>query len=108
MIYLVSLTRQYEVTSSNQLILSESERVTQDLHAYCLFLRLSLQIRTMMIDGETGERTIHTLVKTQDEVRGNAGRGFTCYTRGCWGTLKLDALVEAEMFSDIVQLTNWG
>lgn len=27
----------------------------------------------MMIDGETGEQTIHTLVKTQDEVRENTG-----------------------------------
>ena len=39
------------------------------MYTYCLFLCLSLQIRTMMIDGETGERTIDTLVKTQDEVR---------------------------------------
>lgn len=56
-------------------------------HVHCLFLHLSLQIRTMMIDGETGERTINTLVKTQDEVRGNTGRGLTYYTKVCWGTL---------------------
>lgn len=31
----------------------------------------------MMIDGEIGERTIHTLVKTQDEVRENNERGLT-------------------------------
>lgn len=32
-----------------------------------------------MIDGETGERTIQTLVKTQDEVRENTG-GLMSYT----------------------------
>lgn len=42
-----------------------------------------------MIDGETGERTIHTLVKTQDEVRGNTGSGPTYYSRVCWGNLYL-------------------
>lgn len=30
---------------------------------------ICFQIRRMMIDGATGERTIHTLVKSQDEVR---------------------------------------
>lgn len=34
------------------------------------------QIRRMMIDGETGERTIHTLVKSQDEVRESTQKGF--------------------------------
>lgn len=42
-----------------------------------------------MIDGETGERTIDTLVKTQDEVRENTIRGLTYNTEICWGTPNL-------------------
>lgn len=38
-----------------------------------------------MIDGETGERTIHTLVKTQDEVRENTARCWIYLTRSCLG-----------------------
>ena len=38
-----------------------------------------------MIDGETGERTIQTLVKTQDEVRENTGGLNILHTTVCEG-----------------------
>lgn len=36
-----------------------------------------------MIDGETGERTIQTLVKTQDEVSENTGGFNVLHTTVC-------------------------
>uniref|UniRef100_A0A8C4I265 Calcium voltage-gated channel auxiliary subunit alpha2delta 1 n=1 Tax=Dicentrarchus labrax TaxID=13489 RepID=A0A8C4I265_DICLA len=56
------------------------EPVTLDFLDAELENDIKVEIRRMMIDGETGERTIHTLVKTQDERY--IDRGVRTYT---WG-----------------------
>ncbi|XP_076588532.1 voltage-dependent calcium channel subunit alpha-2/delta-1 [Chaetodon auriga] len=56
------------------------EPVTLDFLDAELENDIKVEIRRMMIDGETGERTIHTLVKTQDERY--IDRGIRTYT---WG-----------------------
>lgn len=48
-----------------------------------------------MIDGETGERTIHTLVKTQDEVRENTRRCFHIFHSIMSLNFKFVAFIEA-------------
>ncbi|XP_044050713.1 voltage-dependent calcium channel subunit alpha-2/delta-1 isoform X3 [Siniperca chuatsi] len=54
------------------------EPVTLDFLDAELENDIKVEIRRMMIDGETGERTIHTLVKTQDERY--IDRGVRTYT----------------------------
>ncbi|XP_038562412.1 voltage-dependent calcium channel subunit alpha-2/delta-1 isoform X2 [Micropterus salmoides] len=54
------------------------EPVTLDFLDAELENDIKVEIRKMMIDGETGERTIHTLVKTQDERY--IDRGVRTYT----------------------------
>ncbi|XP_034443199.1 voltage-dependent calcium channel subunit alpha-2/delta-1 isoform X1 [Hippoglossus hippoglossus] len=54
------------------------EPVTLDLLDAELENDIKVEIRKMMIDGEIGERTIHTLVKTQDERY--IDRGIRTYT----------------------------
>uniref|UniRef100_A0A671YD96 Calcium voltage-gated channel auxiliary subunit alpha2delta 1 n=1 Tax=Sparus aurata TaxID=8175 RepID=A0A671YD96_SPAAU len=54
------------------------EPVTLDFLDAELENDIKVEIRRMMIDGETGERTIHTLVKTQDERY--IDRGIRTYT----------------------------
>uniref|UniRef100_A0A8C6P2Y2 Calcium voltage-gated channel auxiliary subunit alpha2delta 1 n=1 Tax=Nothobranchius furzeri TaxID=105023 RepID=A0A8C6P2Y2_NOTFU len=49
--------------------LQPKEPVTLDFLDAELENDVKVEIRRMMIDGETGEQTINTLVKTQDEVR---------------------------------------
>uniref|UniRef100_A0A8C7XVS6 Calcium voltage-gated channel auxiliary subunit alpha2delta 1 n=1 Tax=Oryzias sinensis TaxID=183150 RepID=A0A8C7XVS6_9TELE len=56
------------------------EPVTLDFLDAELENDIKVEIRRMMIDGETGERTIHTLVKSQDERY--IDRGIRTYT---WG-----------------------
>uniref|UniRef100_A0A8C5GXR5 Voltage-dependent calcium channel subunit alpha-2/delta-1-like n=1 Tax=Gouania willdenowi TaxID=441366 RepID=A0A8C5GXR5_GOUWI len=54
------------------------EPVTLDFLDAELENDIKVEIRTMMIDGEIGEKTIHTLVKTQDERY--IDRGVRTYT----------------------------
>ncbi|XP_035801596.2 voltage-dependent calcium channel subunit alpha-2/delta-1 isoform X1 [Amphiprion ocellaris] len=54
------------------------EPVTLDFLDAELENDIKVEIRKMMIDGETGEQTIHTLVKTQDERY--IDRGIRTYT----------------------------
>ncbi|KAK5867507.1 hypothetical protein PBY51_011989 [Eleginops maclovinus] len=67
------LTNKYAVTF-------HEEPVTLDFLDAELENDIKVEIRKMMIDGETGERTINTLVKTQDERY--IDRGVRTYTFG--------------------------
>ncbi|XP_023811673.1 voltage-dependent calcium channel subunit alpha-2/delta-1 isoform X3 [Oryzias latipes] len=67
------LNKKYAVTF-------HEEPVTLDFLDAELENDIKVEIRRMMIDGETGERTIHTLVKSQDERY--IDRGIRTYT---WG-----------------------
>ncbi|XP_058501921.1 voltage-dependent calcium channel subunit alpha-2/delta-1 isoform X2 [Solea solea] len=66
--------------SNKYAVTFHEEPVTLDLLDAELENDIKVEIRKMMIDGEIGERTIHTLVKTQDERY--IDRGIRTYT---WG-----------------------
>ncbi|XP_061772773.1 voltage-dependent calcium channel subunit alpha-2/delta-1 isoform X2 [Nerophis ophidion] len=94
------------------------EPVTLDFLDAELENDIKVEIRRMMIDGETGERTIQTLVKTQDERY--IDRGIRTYT---WGPVNgtdyslalalpkySEHFIQAKLGDDIKQAmsSTWG
>ncbi|KAM9754152.1 voltage-dependent calcium channel subunit alpha-2/delta-1 [Menidia menidia] len=90
------------------------EPVTLDFLDAELENDIKVEIRTNMIDGEIGERTIHTLVKTQDERY--IDRGIRTYTwapvNGTDYSLALvlpkysEHFIQAKLGEDIKQVTS--
>ncbi|XP_028305513.1 voltage-dependent calcium channel subunit alpha-2/delta-1 isoform X2 [Gouania willdenowi] len=94
------------------------EPVTLDFLDAELENDIKVEIRTMMIDGEIGEKTIHTLVKTQDERY--IDRGVRTYTwapvNGTDYSLALvlpkysEHFIQAKLGDDMKQIitSSWG